>query len=70
MTTPVHIALTWREKDALDEARRLAAAGESMGTRKIVSMQGLERAELVRRIERGGMIADWELTELGRTWRR
>lgn len=58
-------ALTRMERDALLEAQALAAEGRTMGRRRIVSMQGLEEAGLVKRIERDGRIADWTLTAEG-----
>jgi len=59
------MALTRMERDALREAQSLAAKGRTMGRRRIVSMQGLEEAGLVQRVERGGVIVDWMLTSEG-----
>ena len=60
--------LTSREWLAMAVFKRLAADGQGIGRRKIVSMQRLEEVGLVKRITRNGMIADWELTEAGKGW--
>lgn len=57
-----------REIAAMLECKARIAAGERMGTRKIASMQRAERAGLVQRIERNGLIVDWTLTEAGEAW--
>jgi hypothetical protein len=50
------------------EFKQLVAKGYSIGRHRIVSMQGLERAGLVKRIEHLGIIADWRLTLAGENW--
>ncbi len=47
------------------EAKR---QGQPWGERCMVSMQRAEDAGLVKRIERNGLIADWELTPAGDAW--
>jgi hypothetical protein len=60
--------LTKTEGKAMRAFKSAQAAGETWGTRKIVSMQVLECAGLVRRVERRGLIADWKLTAEGDCW--
>lgn len=54
-------ALCRTEKEALAEVRALAAEGKTIGRRRIVSMQELEKAGYVERVTRNGMIVDWRL---------
>lgn len=60
--------LTKKEMSAMREFKTIVARGHSIGRRRIVSMQGLERAGLVQRIEYNGIIADWRLTPAGEAW--
>jgi hypothetical protein len=60
--------LTKREIAAMREFKAVVAKGHSIGRRRIVSMQALEQAGLVQRIEYNGMIADWRLTPAGEEW--
>ena len=62
------IALTRMEREAMREFKECVAAGRSFGRKRIVSMQGLEEAGLVERIEAGGVIRDWRLTPDGERW--
>lgn len=62
-------ALTPRERKAMREAQELYGRGQTMGLRKIVSMQGCERVGLVRRLHAHGLISDWVLTKAGLAWR-
>lgn len=60
--------LTRLQQAAMTMCQSRASTGQTMGTKRIVSMQALEAHGLVRRVERNGMIVDWELTEKGREW--
>jgi hypothetical protein len=61
-------ALTRMERAAMMEFKETVARGHCMGRRRIVSMQGLEQAGLVKRVTVNGMIADWTLTPDGEAW--
>jgi hypothetical protein len=70
MPDPTQTAvLNPRERKALREAKELHRRRGTMGKRKIVSMQGCEKAGLVERVESNGMIVDWALTQAGLDWR-
>lgn len=60
--------LTAKERSAMIEFKRCLADHFCMGTRRIVSMQRLENAGLVKRVTVNGMIADWTITETGKDW--
>ena len=62
------IILSAKAKSAMTEFKSLIAKGYCMGRKRIVSMQELEHAGLVKRIEVNGMIADWTITEAGKAW--
>lgn len=61
----MEISLTKKELAAMREFQEVVARGHCMGRRRIVSMQALERAGLVTRVEHQGIIADWRLTPAG-----
>lgn len=61
--------LSPKERDAMREFKRVVAMGHCMGRRRIVSMQGLEEAGLVKRVSVNGLIADWTLTQTGKDWK-
>ena len=61
--------LTKTEISAMREFKHIIKMGRSLGRRRIVSMQGLERAGLVERITVNGIISDWKLTPAGVEWR-
>lgn len=62
------MALTRMERAAMREFKESVAAARHWGLKRIVSMQGLEEAGLVRRVSVNGMIADWKLTPEGEAW--
>ena len=66
---PGRPGMSARGRMAMALCQRLAASGSSMGTRRIVSMQGAEQAGLVERVTPAGMIVDWKLTKAGMEWR-
>ncbi len=60
--------LTPHETKAMREFKARLLRGETMGTRKIVSMQGLEKVGLVKPVFGGGIIRDWQITPAGEVW--
>lgn len=68
MKTKTEIKLTKKEKSAMIFFMQEISKGFCMGNRRIVSMQGLERAGLVVRVTINGTLADWVITEKGRQW--
>jgi hypothetical protein len=66
---PEQVQLDARAQAALLEFQ--AAQGPDRaewGSRKIVSMQHLERLGLIRKVTRNGVIVDWELLPAGAIW--
>lgn len=61
--------LTKMQRNAMIEFQQVIARRECMGTRRIVSMQALEEAGLVKRVLVNGLIADWTITEAGKAWK-
>lgn len=62
------MALSRTERAAMREFKQVVAKGHSMGRRRIVSMQGLQEAGLVKPVLVDGTIADWTLTPAGVLW--
>jgi hypothetical protein len=60
--------LTAKERAALREFKLVVSKRQCMGRRRIVSMQGLEKAGLVKRVVVNGLIADWQITPAGQEW--
>lgn len=68
MTRHQESTLKPHERSAMFEFKRIITKGYSIGQRRIVAMQGLERAGLVKRVTHMGVIADWQLTPEGEAW--
>ncbi len=62
------VILRPHERSAMLEFKQLLAKGHCIGRRRIVAMQGLEKAGLVKRVEHFGGIEDWQITPAGESW--
>lgn len=62
------MSLTKKEIAAMREFKETIAQGFCMGRRRIVSMQALKHAGLVKPVYCAGKIADWTITEAGKKW--
>ncbi len=68
MANELSTPLTKKEVAAMREFKQAIARGFCMGRRRIVSMQGLHAAGLVKPICNSGLITDWQITEAGKNW--